>query len=88
MGAGCCLSAVVGGGGGPWFIFWGWRPFLCVGHRLCSFWGACCHFWAVVLVFEQLSLMVVCWHRCGGRAVVGHCWGCCWCGGSSGGGGG
>jgi len=37
---------------------------------------------------EQSSLMVVHWHRCGGRVVVGRCWGCRWCGGSSGGGGG
>jgi len=48
VGAGHCLWAVVGGGGGPWFVFWGWRPFLCVGRRSCSFWGVCRHFWAVI----------------------------------------
>jgi len=37
---------------------------------------------------EWSSLMVVCWHRRGGRAVIGRRWGCHWCGGSSGGGGG
>ena len=37
---------------------------------------------------EWLSLMVVRWHQCGGRAVVGRCWGRRWCGGSGGGGGG
>jgi len=37
---------------------------------------------------ERLSLMVVHWHQHGGRAVVGCHWGCRWCGGSSGGGGG
>jgi len=30
---------------------------------------------------EQLSLMVVCWRRCGGRAVIGRHWGHCRCGG-------
>jgi len=37
---------------------------------------------------ERSSLMVVRWHQHGGRVVVGCCWGHCWCGGSSGGGGG
>jgi len=79
MGAGCHLWAVVGGGGWPWFVYWGWQPFLCVGCHLCLFWG---------VYIEWLSLMVVCWHQHGGRAVVGHHWGHCWCGGSGGGGGG
>ena len=48
VGTGRRLWAVVGGGSGPWFVFWGWRPFLCVGRRLCLFWGVGCHFWAVV----------------------------------------
>jgi len=88
VGAGCRLWAVVGGGGGPWFVFCGWWLFLCVGCRSCSFWGVCHRFWVVVLVFEQSSLMVVSWRQCGGRAVVGHRWGHRWCGGGSSGGGG
>jgi len=41
-----------------------------------------------VIISGQSSLMVVHWHRCGGRMVIGHCWGHHWCGGSGGGGGG
>jgi len=81
VGTGCCLWAVVGGGCGPWFIFWGWWPFLCwpsfmfVLGGLLSFLGG----------HEQSSVMVVRWRRRGGRAVIGRCWGRCWCGGSGGG---
>ena len=88
VGTGHRLWAVVGGGGGLWFVFWGWRPFLCwlsfvfILGGLLSFLGG----------HEQSSVMVVHWRRRGGRAVIGHhwgcCWGCCWCGGSGGGGGG
>ena len=84
VGAGHRLWAVVGGGRGPWFVFWGWRPFLCwpsfvfILGGLSSFLGG----------HEQSSVMVVHWHRRGGRAVIGRCWGRCWCGGSGGGGGG
>jgi len=28
--------------------FFGGGSRFCVGHHLCSFWGVCCHFWAVV----------------------------------------
>jgi len=76
VGAGHRLWAVVGGGRGPWFVFWGWRPFLCwpsfvfVLGGLSSFLGG----------REWSSAMVVRWHRRGGRAVVGCHWGCRWCG--------
>ena len=84
MGAGHRLWAVVGGGCGPWFVFWGWRPFLCwpsfvfILGGLSSFLGG----------REQSSAMVVRWRRRGGRAVIGRHWGHCCCGGSGGGGGG
>jgi len=84
VGAGRRLWAVVGGGHGPWFVFWGWWLFLCwpsfvfVLGGLSSFLGG----------RERSSAMVVRWHQCGGRAVVGRRWGHRWCGGSGGGGGG
>jgi len=56
VGAGRHLWAVVGGGSGPWFVFWGWQLFLCVGHRSCSFWGVCCCFWVVVFDGGPLAL--------------------------------
>ena len=84
MGAGHRLWAVVGGGHGPWFIFWGWRPFLC--------WPSFVFILGGLSLFlggrEWSSVMVVHWRRRGGRAVVGRCWGHHWCGGSGGGGGG
>ena len=75
VGAGHRLWAVVGGGCGPWFVFWGWQPFLCwlsfvfVLGGLSSFLGS----------REQSSAMVVHWHWHGGRAVVGCHWGHHWC---------
>jgi len=83
VGAGRCLWAVVGGGHGPWFVFWGWQLFLCwpsfvfILGGLSSFLGG----------REWSSVMVVRWCRCGGRAVIGCHWGRRWCGGSGGGGG-
>jgi len=80
VGTGCHLWAVVGGGRGPWFVFWGWQLFLCwpsfvfVLGGLSSFLGG----------REQSSAMVVCWHQHGGRAVIGHHWGRRWCGGGGG----
>jgi len=59
-------------------IFVCWPSFVFVLRGLSSFLGG----------RERSSLMVVCWHQCGGRAGIGRCWGRCWCGGSSGGGGG
>jgi len=59
-------------------VFVCWLSFVFILGGLSSFLGS----------REQSSLMVVRWHRHGGRAVVGHRWGCRWCGGSSGGGGG
>jgi len=59
-------------------IFVCWPSFVFVLGGLSSFLGG----------REQSSLMVVCWHQRGGRAVVGRRWGRRWCGGSSGGSGG
>jgi len=58
-------------------VFVCWPSFVFILGGLSSFLGGC----------EQSSLMVVHWCRHGDRAVIGHHWGCCWCGGSSGGGG-
>jgi len=44
--------------------------------------------WSFLGGRERSSLMVVHWHRHGGRAVIGRRWRRRWCGGSGGGGGG
>jgi len=58
------------------------------GGRFCVLAVVHVHFGGFVIVSGWSSLMVVRWRRRGGRAVIGHRWGRCWCGGSSGGGGG
>jgi len=59
-------------------VFVCWPSFMFVLGCLLSFLGG----------REWSSLMVVRWHRRGGRAVIGRRWGRCWCGGGGGGGGG